>query len=430
MGDVLKDRLGVRGGAVESPHGFNIYVSDLREFLEGLHPRLCQLMGVVVPLVLYADDAALPADSAEDLQLMASLFEQFCNENRLFISTPKSFVTVFHASEDAAVVYTGDSVTVGGEPVLIKIYGQTISAAATFKYLGVYLDSCGSSAAHAGAKTVAFDRAAHLLHTGLSRIPSFPHSFLTYLWASLVKPVGNYGMELFPHSQSSIDAFRVRERKHWRLLLKVGGRSPNTSVQILMGEVHCDLSWRVARITLLLKLLNAPAGSWKHLAAIAHHHLQTPWFIAALADLRTVFPRVQLVTTLAGTVPFLSSTGSWTDEGDWASFHACSLPRNIDGLRFRPATSEENESLRRSVRAHIKRVASVLRTSLTRSMWSTVYEQVVSSSTESPTSKMALMALCLQSPGPPLHLALDQVALPSHRTAVASLLCGDWFLGK
>ena len=43
---------------------------------------------------------------------------------------------------------------------------------------------------------------------------------------------------------------------------------------------------------------------------------------------------------------------------------------------------------------------------------------------------MALIALCLQSPGPPLHLALDQVVLPMHRTAVASLLCGDWYLAK
>ena len=174
-------------------------------------------------------------------------------------------------------------------------------------------------------------------------------------------------------------AFRVRERKHWRLLLKVGGRSPNATVQILMGEAHCDLSWRVSRVTLLLKLLNAPAGSWKHLAAVAHHHLQTPWFKAALADLHAVFPRVQLVTTLAGTLPFLSSTGSWTDEGDWASFHACRLPCNINGHRFRPSTSEADQSLRRSVRAHIRRVASILRTYLTRDMWSTVYDQVVRS---------------------------------------------------
>ena len=48
--------------------------------------------------------------------------------------------------------------------------------------------------------------------------------------------------------------------------------------------------------------------------------------------------------------------------------------------------------------------------------------------TASATSKCITMARRLQQPGPPLHLALDHIALPSHRSALSSLLCGDWFL--
>ena len=65
----------MREGAVESPHAFNMYINDLRQHLETMHPQLCRLMGVIVAVILYADDAALPADSIEDLMLSAAVFE-------------------------------------------------------------------------------------------------------------------------------------------------------------------------------------------------------------------------------------------------------------------------------------------------------------------------------------------------------------------
>ena len=103
LGHPFQDVLGVREGAVESPHAFNMYIDGLRSHLEAVHPHLCRLLGFTIAVILYADDAALPADSEEDLQRMATLFEQFCNDHRLFISTPKTFVTVFHQPSDHGV---------------------------------------------------------------------------------------------------------------------------------------------------------------------------------------------------------------------------------------------------------------------------------------------------------------------------------------
>ena len=86
-----------------------------------MHPLLCRLLGVIVAVILYADDAAIPADSIEDLQLAASLCEEFCNHNRLFISTPKTFVNVFHPKSDPDVVYEGTDVFVDGTKVEVHI---------------------------------------------------------------------------------------------------------------------------------------------------------------------------------------------------------------------------------------------------------------------------------------------------------------------
>ena len=69
-------------------------------------------MGVLIAIILYADDAALPADSVEDLQLLASLFGEYCNLNRLFIATGKTFVTVFHAPSDSGVQYENGGIHV------------------------------------------------------------------------------------------------------------------------------------------------------------------------------------------------------------------------------------------------------------------------------------------------------------------------------
>ena len=55
---------------------------------------------MIIAVLLYADDAALPADSIEDLALSTRILEDFCNEYRLFVSVPKSFITVFHHKEE------------------------------------------------------------------------------------------------------------------------------------------------------------------------------------------------------------------------------------------------------------------------------------------------------------------------------------------
>ena len=80
---------------------------------------------MVLAVVLYADDAAIPADSAEDLQLAAAILEEFCNEHRLFVATPKTFVTVFHPPDDEHVLYGGKCVFVDGQSVDVRIYGKT-----------------------------------------------------------------------------------------------------------------------------------------------------------------------------------------------------------------------------------------------------------------------------------------------------------------
>ena len=141
-----------------------------------------------------------------------------------------------------------------------------------------------------------------------------------------------------------------------------------------------------------------------------------------------VLPRVSFLPTVVGTEPFLSSTCRWSEEDEWSSFLACTLPKNMAGCRYRPVEPPGPSMHGKSVRRHVARVAGNLRRELTRKWWSDAYEQVVHMATASATSKCTIVAKRLHQPGPPLHIVLDHISLPSHRSALSSLLCGDWFL--
>ena len=260
------EQLGVREGAVESPHQFNMYISSLRQCLEEEHNNRCRMLGVIISVLLYADDAALPADTPEALQKSAEIFERFCNDHRLYISTPKSFITVFHDVTDTQVQYHDGHVYVDGQAVAIHIYGTNIAAVSTLKYLGVVFDEFGSPTAHMEARTAAFLKAAYLLLTGLRRLPGYTHDFLMYLWRALVMPVASYGMEVFAFPDASTREFLVQERAMFRRLLGVGGRAPSDTVAILMGVDSCVLDWRAKRLGHFLRLLSSPVGSLEHMA--------------------------------------------------------------------------------------------------------------------------------------------------------------------
>ena len=132
------------------------------------------------------------------------IVEEFCNDSRLFISVPKTFFTVFHHEDDRNVVYQDGDVYVDGQLVDIRIYDQRVAATPSFKYLGVHVDRHGQAQSHCAHRVAAFQRAALLLRAGMSRIPACSHSFLRFLWSTLVAPVAFYGMEVYTwtHNQA------------------------------------------------------------------------------------------------------------------------------------------------------------------------------------------------------------------------------------
>ena len=62
------------------------------------------LMGVMVPLLLYADDLILMSESAAGLQKQSNALASFCEECQLTVNLSKTKVAVFeHRQSDATL---------------------------------------------------------------------------------------------------------------------------------------------------------------------------------------------------------------------------------------------------------------------------------------------------------------------------------------
>eukprot|EP00973_Karenia_brevis_P012102 1642956-Karenia_brevis.AAC.1 len=266
---------------------------------------------------------------------------------------------------------------------------------------------------------------------GLQYIPGYSHAFASFLWRTLVLPVGNYGFEVYTWSDDLVHEFMQHHVAGWRKVLKVGCRAPASAVACMINLHVCSISWRAQRVALMIRMLNSPPDSLSQVALVILRELQAAWFTAAYSDLKLVFPtlRLSVVDGLHG--PRIISTAWWSDEGEWCSAHACNLPRDCLGhfTRMPLARGVVDDEIK-AVRIHARICAKSLRTKLQRGEDTERFYDVINKAQESQSSKAAVLACKLCSPGPPLHVGLTWVRHLSHRAAIASFIAGDWFLAR
>ncbi len=84
---IFRCLMGVKQGCPLSPIMFALYVDGLeKHLLETADIDAPKLMGVMVPLLLYADDLILMSESASGLQKQLDALASFCEQRQLTIS--------------------------------------------------------------------------------------------------------------------------------------------------------------------------------------------------------------------------------------------------------------------------------------------------------------------------------------------------------
>ena len=138
---VFFSNIGVRQGECLSPFLFAIYLNDLEEEIALRGSEGIDIGMVKLYLLLYADDIVLFADSADELQSLLNILENYCSRWKLTVNTSKTKILIFRNGGmlpgNLAFMYNGEN---------IEIVKQ-------FSYLGVVYTAGGLC--HQTQKTLA-----------------------------------------------------------------------------------------------------------------------------------------------------------------------------------------------------------------------------------------------------------------------------------
>ena len=118
---------GVRQGDSLSPTLFSLYINDLVKNLKEKGPLL-NIGGLLINILLYADDMVLMADSEQDLQKLLNILHEWCSKWRLSLNRDKTQIVHFRPS--------GRNMS-----KFVFLYGRdTLRTVSNYKYLGIILD--------------------------------------------------------------------------------------------------------------------------------------------------------------------------------------------------------------------------------------------------------------------------------------------------
>ena len=95
--DWFATKTGVRQGDVMSPTLFNIYINDLAKSLKDLNCGV-DINGIIVSILLYADDIVLLAESEADLQRMLTHLYSWCKKWKMKVNNGKTKVVHYRHS--------------------------------------------------------------------------------------------------------------------------------------------------------------------------------------------------------------------------------------------------------------------------------------------------------------------------------------------
>ena len=296
-GRVFSATQGLKQGCPLSPTLFSLYIADWEERVlsaaaAGMPLALPQLAGQPVPPLLYADDMALLATTANGLQQQLRLLEQYCAERGLTVNVVKTKVMLLSGAADEQTAmqrvrrarHTFD--------------GAPVAGVAAFKYLGLVFhctQPVGEAAAEGRARVARF--AAASFEGRCTALGLEAARLLLSLYRQMVDSTLSYGAAVWSPGLALAAVRRLgtqagaagggsglsaAEQQHYRTLRRLLGlpqRAPRATVLAETGEPPLHAHWlaRTARFWNSLVPTRAAPPRRRRRAAAARRRRRCRW---------------------------------------------------------------------------------------------------------------------------------------------------------
>ena len=249
VSDLFEVGLGVKQGCKLSPALFATYIDSLTNEISenNLGTKYGQ---ETIGMLLYADDIVLIADDEEELQRELDILSQWCQKWQLSLNTDKSQILVFRNKNIP-------------QPDINFTCGQSIlSFTDTYKYLGLCLNYNLDWEYTVKQIAASASRALGLISAKSQRFGWMDNNSFTKLYNSCVRPILEYGSELWGHrTYRTINAVY---NKACRVMLSVQRQAPSLALTSETGWTHPQVRQNMNRSRLWSRLIKFPAQRMAH----------------------------------------------------------------------------------------------------------------------------------------------------------------------
>ncbi len=248
---------GLRQGCLLSPILFNFYINDLSADIQNAGYGIDIGDDSKLAVLLYADDVALLAEDAEQLQFMLDILGRWCTRWQLHVNSAKSAVMHFRtpATPQSASVFTCGQ--------------QAIPTVTKYKYLGLLFTDHLDYETMASTAASSASRALGVIISKAKALGGMPFATFSKLYDSMVWPILDYGAAVWGSREFS--AVNAVHHRACRFFLGVRKHTPNAAVNGDMGwTLPIERQWRAA------------SRHWHRLCGLGAHRLTRTVFTWAL----------------------------------------------------------------------------------------------------------------------------------------------------